>query len=306
MLAELVYPSESLLTGCSTPWSISSYSRPSNATIHSANDTLTQKTCTSRRLCREMKHIRSLPIVCVPVKIALVVLRPKRHDQPLGLRPATHDRPRVLARLTLRPLPIDQLLALGQERADRAKRQADALPVLVLLRRVLDLERPLVRADAVQPLRVRLEAHDEDRVVRERHALHALLRPIRVWGRRGSGLIWDGVEVRLGVRERILLRAEGHEALRAEADVHDLRSAHDVDRLVGVLGDVVGTGAVVLYEDMIHGFVKEILDLLSDAPYCRGEWKTGRRLVCGVAVYWEAVFGGVSALLLVYSTYDLH
>ena len=236
---------------------------------------------------REVQHIRPLPITRLPIKLALVVLPSKRLEQPLCLRATAHDRPRLRVRLPSRALPEDPALVSGQERADRAEREADARAALRALRVALRLRRPLVRPDAVQPPRVRREAHDEHRVVRERNALRpALPRGGRVLG---GGRLGAGRRAR--ARERVLLRAEGHEALRAEADVHDLGPAHDVDRLVGVLGDVVGAGAVVLDQHVVHGLVQGVLDVLPDARDGGREGQQRRRLVGWVAVYGEAGAG---------------
>ena len=176
-----------------------------------------------------MQHVEPLPIFLFPIKLALVVLRAKRREQPLGvLAAAVHgNRARLCARLARRALSKDELLLLllaflscrrsrrrGEEGADVAKGEADARAALC---GVLGGLRPLVRVHAVHPAGVGREAQDEERVVRERDALRRAAHP--------SAITRDGGCV-------VLLRPESHGAPRAEREVHDARAAHDVDRLV--------------------------------------------------------------------------
>ena len=169
-----------------------------------------------------MQHVEPSTIHPVPIKLALMVLRTERREQPLRLRAAQHDGPRLRARFTRGALPVDALLrrrtGRREERADATEGQADARAALRRLFRALGT---LVRVHAVHPARVRLQAHNEERVVRERHALraprHALLRVIIVAAAAAAS---------------VLLRLEGHGAPRAEREIHDARVAHDVDRLV--------------------------------------------------------------------------
>jgi len=140
-----------------------------------------------------------------------------------------------------------------------AKGQADALAAL---RRLLGFLRALVRVHAVHPARVRLEAHDEERVVREWDALRRTTHPtigttavvvtvtlivIAVGG--GGGTVTSGEG------EGILFRPERHGAPCAEGQVRDARATHDVYRLVRVLRDVVRARAVELDEHVVYGML---------------------------------------------------
>ena len=172
----------------------------------------------------KMQHVEPLAIRLVPIKLALVVLRAERRKEPLRLRAALYDGPRLHARLARGTLSVDALLrGWREERADTAEGQADARAALRGLFRALW---PLVRVHAVHPARVGLEAHDEERVVRQRHALRAPLR-------RSSCSCSFSVIVVVGRGvQGVFLRLECHGAPRAKREVHDARVAHDVDRLV--------------------------------------------------------------------------
>jgi hypothetical protein len=125
---------------------------------------------------RKMQHVEALPIRLIPIKHALVVLRAKRREQAFRLRAAEHDWLRLRTRLARGALSVDALRVWRrrrEERADAAEGQADARAAFLGLFRAV---RPLVRVHAVHPARVGLEAHDEERVVRQRHALRASLR----------------------------------------------------------------------------------------------------------------------------------
>ena len=142
-----------------------------------------------------------------------------------------------------------------------AKGQADALAAL---RRLLGFLRALVRVHAVHPARVRLEAHDEERVVRERDALRRPTHPttgttavvvtvtlivIAVGGGGGGGTVTSGEG------EGILFRPERHGAPCAKGQVRDARATHDVYCLVRVLRDVVRARAVELDEHVVYGML---------------------------------------------------
>ena len=120
------------------------------------------------RCCRngKVQHVEALSIRLVPIKLALMILRAKRREQALRLRTTKHNRLRLRTRLVRGALPIDALRVRRrrrEERADAAEGQADTRAALLGLFRAI---RPLVRVHAVHPVRVGLEAHDEERVVR--------------------------------------------------------------------------------------------------------------------------------------------
>ena len=120
------------------------------------------------RCCRngKMQHVEALSIRLVPIKLALMILRAKRREQALRLRTTKYNRLRLRARLARGALPIDALRVRRrrrEERADAAESQADTRAALLGLFRAV---RPLVRVYAVHPVRVGLETHDEERVVR--------------------------------------------------------------------------------------------------------------------------------------------
>ena len=87
------------------------------------------------------------------------------------------------------------------------------------------------------------------------------MRSGKTWGRSSRG-------VGGALREGVLLCSQGHNALRAEAYIDDLGPADDVDRLVGVLRDVVCASAVVLNEHVVHGLAQNLFDALPDAFHC--------------------------------------
>jgi len=218
-----------------------------------------------------VQHIETFPVRLLPIKLALVVLRAECSEQTLGLLAAVHDGPRLGACLSRRAISKDELLLLllsrrsrgrrsGEESADVAEGQADALAAL---RRVLGFLRALVRVHAVHPARVGLEAHDEERVVRERDALRRPTHPTTTTT--GTASAGTGtapvVTVSLvmiassGEGESILFRPERHGALRAEGKVRDARAAYDIHRLVRVLRDVVRARAVELDEHVVYGML---------------------------------------------------
>jgi hypothetical protein len=98
--------------------------------------------------------------------------------------------------------------------------------------------------------------------------------------------------LRGGIAPRaVLLHPEGHDSLRADADVDDVRAADDVDGLVAVFGDVVGAGAVELDERVVDGVVERAFDVGADERDGVREGQEGRGLVGWVAVYWVALWG---------------
>ena len=121
------------------------------------------------RCCRngKMQHVEALSIRLVPIKLALMILRAKRREQAFRLRTTKYNRLRLRARLARGALPIDALRERPrrrcEERADAAEGQADTRAAFLGLFRAV---RPLVRVYAVHPVRVGLEAHDEERIVR--------------------------------------------------------------------------------------------------------------------------------------------
>ncbi len=128
----------------------------------------------------KMQHSEPLAVRLVPIKLALVVLRAERREQALR-RARRAARPRASFPWRSRgALPVDVLRVLRcqnrrGERADTTEGQADARAVL---RGVLRAVRSLVCVHAAHPARVGLEAHDEERVVRQRHALPEPRRPL--------------------------------------------------------------------------------------------------------------------------------
>lgn len=84
-----------------------------------------------------------------------------------------------------------------------AERQADAPAALG---RILGLLRPLVRVHAVHPARVGREAHDEERVVRERDALRRAPRRTAVAVAAAAAFFVRSVMVRRAPSERFTMR----------------------------------------------------------------------------------------------------
>lgn len=171
-------------------------------------------------------------------------------------------------------MSVDASLVSGQERADVAESQADALAVLSKLFRRLRRRRALVCADGVHPLCIRRGAQNEHGVVGKGDTLGLARGGLRVRGR----------PLRVG----ILLPAQRHDALRPETHVDDLRATYDIHRLVGMLRNVVRAASVPLDEDMVDRVVNRFFDVLPDQRDCRREGMERRRLVRWMAVDWEA------------------
>ena len=82
------------------------------------------------------------------------------------------------------------------------------------------MERSVIVSDGMQPLRVRLQSHDEHGSVWQRELL----------------MLSSVVFLRLSRGQRCgLLGSEGHIPGRSDTDVHDLGTCDDIDGLVGVL-----------------------------------------------------------------------
>ena len=77
-----------------------------------------------------MQNIKPFSIARLPIKVALLVLEPESVQQLLRFGAAVDNGTRVRLRRGLCALPIDLALVCGQERADAAEGQADALAVL--------------------------------------------------------------------------------------------------------------------------------------------------------------------------------
>ena len=207
-----------------------------------------------------MQHVGPLAVRLLPIKLALVVLRAERREQPLRLLATVHNGPRLRARLARRALSKDELLRVlllplwrgrREEGADVAEGQADPRAALCWIFGVLW---PLVRVYAVHPAGIGREAHDEERVVRERDALRrALHRCSAVTVVRMLPIGIGGPIAPSGGGDSILLRLERHSASSAEGEIDDARVAHDIDRLVRVFRDVVRARAVQLDEHVIYG-----------------------------------------------------
>ena len=242
-----------------------------------------------------MQHIEPLPVFLFPIKLALVVLRAERREQPLGVLAATNDGARLGTRLARRALSKDELLLLllswsrrrrrGEEGADVTKGEADARAALL---GIFGFFRTLVRVHAVHPARVGLEAQDEERVVRQRDALCRTPHPRRA----PTFAVAVAVAVERSMLARagdVLLRPERHGTPRAEREVYDARAAHDVDCLVRVLGDVVCACAVELDEHVVDWVMQCLLDVCADRGHRGRECVQRRRFVGWVAVDWVAV-----------------
>jgi hypothetical protein len=78
----------------------------------------------------------------------------------------------------------------------------------------------------------------------------------------------------------VLLRPERHGTPRTERKVYDARAAHDVDRLIRVLGDVVCCAcAVELDEHVVDWVPRRFLDVRADRGHRGREGVKRRRFV---------------------------
>lgn len=127
--------------------------------------------------------------------------------------------------------------------------QTDPFPALVPFSFGLVHYEAFILVDSMQPARVRLWTHNKHRIVGKWNALR------RPWGPESSRVLWGLL--------RVLFQTKGHSTLRPEADVDDIRAPHNVYRFVGMLGDVIRTGAVELDEDMIYWVLQDFLNVFS-------------------------------------------
>ncbi|KAJ6443432.1 hypothetical protein O9K51_04611 [Purpureocillium lavendulum] len=242
------------------------------------------------RRARDVQDVEAGAVVGVPVEARGVVLGAKRaqHGDGLGAL-AVDDGARRGARLARRTLAPDERLVAAQERADAAERQGDARARAGQLGGRLVARRAPVLADGVEPLLVGGEAHAAEGVVVKTQALGLALRR-RCRLRRGLCGLRCAAAVGRGsgrLAGRVLVRplgAQDHGSLRAEAHVGNVRAAHNVQRLVAVLGDVVVAVAVVLDEDVVERVAEMLLRLGLDGQHGRRERQQRRGLVGRVAV----------------------
>lgn len=95
---------------------------------------------------------------------------------------------------------------------------------------------------------------------------------------------------RLSRRRRcVLLGSEGHTSCRSDADIHDLGTGNDIDGLIGVLGDVVLSGAVVLYEDVVDWVIQVCFDRGTDPGHGWGKLEERGGGVGWVPIDWVTV-----------------
>ena len=159
---------------------------------------------------------------------------------------------RVRLRLSSSTLPENTLFVLCQERPDLAERQADALATKRVLSLRLRAGWTLVRTDRVHPLRVCLQSQSEHGIMRKGYTL-ALARSVgHVFAARARGF------------ELVLLTTQRHHTLCTKTDIYDLRPAYDVDCLIGMFRDVIRSGAVVLYQDVVYWVTVSLLNVFPD------------------------------------------